>query len=71
MAGPDKDKDKGTAGRADGSLGKLTKSFVALVQKAPNGVIDLNNAAAELDVRVREHFCLELFRTTPAQWPGP
>lgn len=53
MAGPDKDKDKGTAGRADGSLGKLTKSFVALVQKAPNGVIDLNNAAAELDVRKR------------------
>ncbi len=47
-----KDKDKTATGRADGSLGKLTKSFVELVQKAENGVIDLNNAAAELDVRV-------------------
>lgn len=44
--------ESGGGSRADGSLGKLTKSFVHLVQQAPNGILDLNNAAAQLDVRV-------------------
>ena len=45
--------EEGSGSRADGSLGKLTKSFVQLVQQAPNGILDLNNAAAQLDVRVK------------------
>ncbi len=60
VAMPAHEEDRGGS-RADGSLGKLTKSFVQLVQQAPNGILDLNNAAAQLDVRVRAQ-AVALFR---------
>ena len=44
--------------RYDSSLGLLTKKFVALVEAAPDGVLDLNKAAEALNVR------------SPA-WPRP
>lgn len=34
--------------RFDSSLGLLTKKFVALVESAPDGVLDLNKAAESL-----------------------
>lgn len=37
--------------RYDSSLGLLTKKFVALVEGAPDGVLDLNKAAESLNVR--------------------
>ncbi len=37
--------------RYDSSLGLLTKQFVALVEGAPDGVLDLNKAAEALSVR--------------------
>lgn len=39
--------------RYDCSLGLLTKKFVSLVQQAPNGILDLNIAATQLDVQKR------------------
>lgn len=36
--------------RYDSSLGLLTKKFVALVEAAPDGVLDLNKAAESLSV---------------------
>ena len=41
--------------RYDCSLGLLTKKFVSLVQQAPNGILDLNIAAGQLDVQVCVH----------------
>lgn len=38
--------------RYDSSLGLLTKKFVALVEGAPDGVLDLNKAADALNVRI-------------------
>ncbi|CAK1548662.1 unnamed protein product [Leptosia nina] len=39
--------------RFDTSLGLLTKKFVALLKSSPNGVLDLNVAAAHLSVQKR------------------
>ena len=39
--------------RYDSSLGLLTKKFVALIQNAPEGVLDLNQAASLLGVQKR------------------
>ena len=39
--------------RYDSSLGLLTKKFVALIQGAPEGVLDLNQAATMLGVQKR------------------
>jgi len=39
--------------RYDSSLGLLTKKFVALIQGAPDGVLDLNLAATQLGVQKR------------------
>jgi len=39
--------------RYDSSLGLLTKKFVALIQGAPEGVLDLNEAAVRLGVQKR------------------
>jgi len=39
--------------RYDSSLGLLTKKFVALIQGAPEGVLDLNQAAIALGVQKR------------------
>jgi hypothetical protein len=39
--------------RYDSSLGQLTKKFVALINKASDGVLDLNHAAEVLQVRQR------------------
>lgn len=36
--------------RYDSSLGLLTKKFVALVEGAPDGILDLNHAAESLQV---------------------
>ena len=36
--------------RYDSSLGLLTKKFLALVEAAPDGVLDLNKAAESLSV---------------------
>jgi hypothetical protein len=38
--------------RYDSSLGQLTKKFLALINKAENGVLDLNHAAEHLQVCV-------------------
>lgn len=40
--------------RYDSSLGLLTKKFVALVESAPDGVLDLNKAAESLQVSAGE-----------------
>ncbi|NXD90984.1 E2F6 factor, partial [Chaetorhynchus papuensis] len=39
--------------RFDASLGLLTRRFMALLKKAPDGVLDLNEVAATLGVRKR------------------
>lgn len=39
--------------RYDSSLGLLTKKFVALIQNAPEGILDLNQAASMLGVQKR------------------
>ena len=39
--------------RYDSSLGLLTKKFVALIQGAPEGILDLNQAATALGVQKR------------------
>ena len=39
--------------RYDSSLGLLTKKFTALIQSAPEGVLDLNAAATMLGVQKR------------------
>ena len=39
--------------RYDSSLGLLTKKFTALIQGAPEGVLDLNQAATMLGVQKR------------------
>ena len=39
--------------RYDTSLGLLTKRFVGLLRSAPDGVLDLNNAAEVLKVQKR------------------
>jgi transcription factor E2F3 len=39
--------------RYDSSLGLLTKKFVSLIQSAPEGVLDLNQAATMLGVQKR------------------
>jgi transcription factor E2F3 len=39
--------------RYDSSLGLLTKKFVQLIQSAPEGVLDLNSAATQLNVQKR------------------
>ncbi len=46
--------------RYDSSLGLLTKKFVALVEGAPNGVLDLNKAAEALNVRPAHVVCQPL-----------
>jgi hypothetical protein len=43
----------GSACRNDHSLGKLTEKFVALIQQAQDGILDLNKAADELKVQKR------------------
>lgn len=42
----------GTGCRFDSSLGMLTKKFLSLIEKAEDGILDLNQAADELQVRV-------------------
>lgn len=37
--------------RYDSSLGQLTKKFIGLINKASDGVLDLNHAAEQLQVR--------------------
>lgn len=37
--------------RYDSSLGQLTKKFINLINKATDGVLDLNHAAVMLQVR--------------------
>lgn len=37
--------------RYDSSLGQLTKKFIALINKASDGILDLNHAAEMLQVR--------------------
>jgi hypothetical protein len=39
--------------RYDSSLGLLTKKFVNLIQTAPEGILDLNQAATQLNVQKR------------------
>lgn len=39
--------------RADTSLGILTKKFVKLLKESPDGVVDLNDASAQLHVQKR------------------
>ena len=39
--------------RYDSSLGLLTKKFVSLIQNAPEGILDLNQAASQLGVQKR------------------
>ena len=39
--------------RYDSSLGLLTKRFVALIKDAPGGILDLNQAATQLEVQKR------------------
>jgi transcription factor E2F3 len=39
--------------RYDNSLGLLTRRFVALLKESPDGCLDLNGAAAALDVQKR------------------
>ena len=39
--------------RYDSSLGLLTKKFVALIEATTDGVLDLNTAAAQLNVQKR------------------
>ena len=39
--------------RYDSSLGLLTKKFVNLIQSAPEGILDLNQAAGALGVQKR------------------
>lgn len=39
--------------RYDNSLGLLTRKFVALLRSSPTGVLDLNQAAAQLGVQKR------------------
>ncbi|XP_039604805.1 uncharacterized protein e2f6 [Polypterus senegalus] len=46
-------KRKGTRKRTDVSLVQLTKRFMELIQVAPEGILDLNNAARTLGVRKR------------------
>jgi hypothetical protein len=36
--------------RYDSSLGQLTKKFIGLINKASDGVLDLNHAAEQLQV---------------------
>ncbi|XP_010557436.1 PREDICTED: transcription factor E2FB-like isoform X2 [Tarenaya hassleriana] len=43
----------GAACRYDSSLGLLTKKFIALIQQAEDGVLDLNKAASILEVQKR------------------
>ncbi len=43
----------GSGGRNDSSLGNLTKKFLELVQAAPEGLLDLNQAAEQLKVQKR------------------
>ena len=43
----------GSACRNDHSLGKLTEKFVALIQQAQDGILDLNKAADQLKVQKR------------------
>lgn len=57
-SGGAKGKGKGKAGaspscRFDSSLGLLTKKFVDLIQHTPDGNLDLNKAAQQLDVQKR------------------
>lgn len=39
--------------RYDSSLGLLTKKFISLLKQAPDGILDLNNAAETLEVQKR------------------
>jgi len=39
--------------RYDSSVGLLTKKFVSLIQNAPEGILDLNQAAGQLGVQKR------------------
>ena len=48
-----KGSETASSSRYDCSLGLLTKKFVQLVQQAPNGILDLNIAAGQLDVQKR------------------
>jgi hypothetical protein len=45
--------DTAANSRYDSSLGLLTRKFVALIQGSPNGVLDLNSAATQLQVQKR------------------
>lgn len=40
-------------GRFDNSLGLLTRKFVTLLRESPEGVLDLNYAATQLEVQKR------------------
>ncbi len=42
-----------SAHRIDNSLGLLTKRFVQLLRESPDGTVDLNGAASQLDVQKR------------------
>ena len=45
--------DPNNSGRFDSSLGMLTRKFVDLLKNAPDGNLDLNDAAAQLNVQKR------------------
>mmetsp|Transcript_4329 Transcript_4329/g.8689 ORF Transcript_4329/g.8689 Transcript_4329/m.8689 type:complete len:345 (-) Transcript_4329:1692-2726(-) len=54
--GPDSSSKKGggeEGNRYDSSLAQLTRRFVNLLEEAPNGEVDLNNAAQQLNVPKR------------------
>ena len=53
----------GALTRFDSSLGLLTRRFVDLIQAAPGGTLDLNEAARDLEVqKVRGHGIVVLCR---------
>jgi hypothetical protein len=52
--------------RYDSSLGMLTKKFLNLINKADDGVLDLNHAADMLQVRESPH---NLFSVLIRPWP--
>ena len=57
--------------RYDSSLGLLTKKFVALVEGAPDGVLDLNKAAEALQVGLAPIMDRISSSTKPIQWDVP
>ncbi len=53
MSDLDVDEAPGHKSRFDHSLGVLTKKFTDLIKEAPDGVVDLNEAAIKLNVKKR------------------